>query len=361
MRPEPIPEPVRAADLALHALLGEVAFSKHLNPINEPEARRAFLSGRKAEPPFAYQPLLQADELLRRLDAVEPPRDHPAGALVGRCMDATRQLIVALRDRSPEAFDRMAREAGWYPDAELLGLQFTEDGQDEMPVDHTSADLIGHLRQALDARGMRDWVITEDPVMAARVLVDGAKREIRVKPHARFRRRDLDRLVVHEIDVHVQRTVNGQAQALRCFETGLPDSLATEEGLAMQAEQRAGVANPGVLSRQVAVIRAIDLGRRMGFRQLYELMSMEVGSALAWGIGLRIKRGLAHPGDPGVYAKDSVYLSGWKQVGDWLEAGGDLRHLYVGKVGLHDPIEQWADQGWLRWQHVPSLWQTGRG
>lgn len=361
MTAELIPEPVRTADAVHHALLGEVSFSRHLNPINEGEARRAFLSGRKAEPPFAYLPLVQADELLWRLDAAEPPRDHPAGALVGSCMDSTRQLIVALRDRSAEAFDSMARSSGWYPDADLLGLQFDESERDESPIEHNAPRLIAHLREALDQRGLIDWIIAEDPVMAARVLVDGAKRVIRVKPDARFRHRDLDRLVVHEIDVHVQRTVNGQAQALRCFETGLPDSLATEEGLAMQAEQRAGVANPGVLSRQVAVVKAIDLGRTIGFRELYEHLSQEVGSALAWGIGLRIKRGLAHPGRPGVYAKDSVYLSGWKQVGDWLEAGGDIRQLYVGKVGLHDPIEHWAAQGWLSWQAVPPLWYGGVG
>ena len=361
MKADLIPEPVRTADAVHHALLGEVSFSRHLNPINEGEARRAFLSGRKAEPPFAYLPLVQADELLRRLDAAEPPRDHPAGALVGSCMDSTRQLIVALRDRSAEAFDQMACSAGWYPDADLLGLQFDEHERDDSPIEHSAPRLIGHLREALDRRGLGDWTIDQDPVMAARGLVDDAKRVIRVKPDARFRQRDLERLVVHEIDVHVQRTVNGQAQALRCFETGLPDSLATEEGLAMQAEQRAGVANPGVLARQVAVIRAIDIGRKVGFRELYEQLSREVGSALAWGIGLRIKRGLARPGEPGVYAKDSVYLAGWKQVGDWLDAGGDIRQLYVGKVGLQDPIEQWAAQGWLSWQPVPSLWYRDSG
>lgn len=356
----PIPERVHLADQAHHALLREVSFSQHLNPLNEAEARRAFLHGRALEPPFRYQPLVEADALLRRLDDVEPPRDHPLGEVVGRCMDGTRLLIRALRDRSAESFDALAREGGWYPDPALLAVRFAPEPSDGGPFDVRADQMMERLRMALDERGMADWRILPDRVMAARVLVDGAKRVIRVSPDSLFRARDLDRLVVHEIDVHVQRAVNGQAQALRVFETGLPEALQAEEGLAMLAEQRAGVATPGALARQAVVVRAIDMARRVGFRELYEALAAEVGPGLAWGIGLRIKRGLARPGEPGVYAKDSVYLAGFLQVQAWLEAGRDMRALYVGKVGLRDPVGDWVAAGWVRWQPVPAIWSLSR-
>ena len=341
--PAEIPAPVLHADRVRHGVLQRVAFSRHLNPHNADAARRAFVRGAEA-PPFEYIPLLEADDVLRALDAAEPPRDHPAGALVGRCFDDTRRLILALRDRTAEAFDEMARAAGWYPDAELLALRFDAGLPDRERLDQSAQPVIARLREALVARGLHDWRVEEDTVMAARVLVDGAKRLLRVNPHARFRMRDIERLVVHEVDVHAMRAANGAAQPLCCFQTGLPGSLATEEGLAMVSEEAAGYCSPGMLARQTEVVAAIDRGRHLTFRELYDSIAEASGPGLAWGICLRIKRGLADPAKPGVYAKDSVYLRGRMLVRAWLQEGGDVRHLYVGKVSVHDPVADGAQR-----------------
>jgi hypothetical protein len=351
-----IPRPVLDADRIHHGILTRVVFSRHLNPCNADEARRAFLRGAEA-PPFAYTPLREADALLRILDEADPPRDHPAGALVGRCMDGTRLLVRALRDRTATAFDEMARAADWYPDPELLGLRFP-DARDPTALDVPAERIVRRLTAALEERGLEHWRVEEDTVMAARVLVDGAKRMLRVNPRARFRERDVERLVVHEIDVHAMRANNGMGQVLRCFQTGLPGSLATEEGLAMVSEAHAGHASPGVLARQVDVVRAIDRARHMGFRALYDVVAEELGPGLAWGIGLRIKRGLARPDLPGVYAKDSVYLRGQVLVKRWMDDGGDPSLLYVGKVSVTDPVQEWLDQGWVKPGRLPPTWAT---
>lgn len=354
-----IPEPVLRADQVHHEVLRSVAFSRHLNPVNAPEARHAFLRGAFA-PPFEYVPLVDADLHLARLDGAEPPRDHPAGELVGRCMDGTRLLLRALRDRTASAFHALAVRGGWYPGEELLALRFP-DADDLEPMSVSADRVMRRLREALAERGLEGWKVVADTVMAARVLVDGAKRIVRVNPQSRFRPRDVERLVVHEIDVHALRADNGQSQALRCFQTGLPNSLGTEEGLAMLTEERAGVASPGVLARQAHVVRAIDLARSLGFRDLYTELHGELGAGLAWGICLRIKRGLARPGQPGVYAKDSVYLSGRMALREWLDQGGDVRLLYVGKVGVDDPIERWVQQGWVTLCPVAPSWKGRRG
>jgi len=350
-----IPAPILDADRTHHGILTEVAFSRHLNPVNADAARVAFLRGAPS-PPFEYTPLREADALLRILDAAEPPRDHPAGALVGACFDGTRRLVLALRDRTAAAFDALALASDWYPSTSLLALRFP-DGRDPTPLDVPAARVIARLREALTERGLDTWRVEEDTVMSARVLVDGAKRMLRVNPRARFRERDVERLVVHEVDVHAMRAENGMQQRLRCFQTGLPGSLATEEGLAMVSEIHAGHGAPGVLARQVDVVRAIDLGRRLGFRPLYEQLEDEVGPGLAWGICLRIKRGLSRPDLPGVYAKDSVYLQGHQLVQRWLSDGNPPSLLYVGKVSVNHPVREWLDQGWLRPGPLPPTWR----
>jgi hypothetical protein len=351
-----IPEPVRAADEALYALLRRVAFSRHLNPINGTQVLRQFQ--RNQEPPcFEYEPLDNADSLKRELDSIMPGADHPAGELVCKAIASVHRLIHALDVRSADAFDAMNKAAGWYPDSELLAGEYTA-GSPIGPVDVPASELINHFSLAFQARGMSDWRITEDEVMSARVLVDSAKRLVRVNPKSMFRHNDLSRLVVHEIDVHARRATNGEKQPLWCFVTGLPGSLATEEGLAMVAEETSGTASLGVLARQAEVVWAIDKARSMGFRALYYSLCGRVGPGLAWGICVRVKRGLSHPEEPGVYAKDSVYLAGRNKVRKWLDAGGDIQCLYVGKVGVEDPVRDWLDQGWVKPQPVPALWSS---
>ena len=351
-----IPEPVRAADEALYALLRRVAFSRHLNPVNGTQVLRQFK--RNQEPPcFEYEPLENADALKRELDSIMPGADHPAGELVCKAIASVHRLIHALDVRSADAFDAMNEAADWYPDSELLAGEYTA-GSPSGPVDVSASELINHFRLAFQARGMSDWRITEDEVMSARVLVDSAKRLVRVNPKSMFRHNDLSRLVVHEIDVHARRATNGEKQPLWCFVTGLPGSLATEEGLAMVAEETSGTASPGVLARQAEVVWAIDQARSMGFRELYYSLCGRVGPGLAWGICVRVKRGLSHPEEPGVYAKDSVYLAGRNKVRKWLDTGGDIQSLYVGKVGIEDPVSDWLDQGWVQPQPVPALWSS---
>jgi hypothetical protein len=226
---------------------------------------------------------------------------------------------------------------------------------DSAPFSKDAKDLVRDLENALLERGMTDWRVELDPVMAARVLVDSAKMVLRVNSRARFRARDTAKLVAHEIDVHASRAVNGKRQSLRLFATGLPGSLETEEGLALYAEECAEAAAPGNAWRQGLVVQAVAWAEEMGFRELYERIAEEGGPGLAWGISLRVKRGLARPQAPGVYAKDVVYFRGLRTVRNWLEAGGCLNQLYVGKVAVHHPVQEWLDAGLIQPGGLPAL------
>jgi hypothetical protein len=350
-----VPAPIVQADQALHELYQRVHFSRFLNPVNAPDARRLFLAGAPA-PPFEYQAAVWADAELRNLDALPLVQDHPLGVLMARAIQGTRHFILALRDRTPEAFDALARSASWYPNAATLTAATSEVRDHDASAFTLQAGAVAAaLEQALVERGLLSWVVEMDPVMSARVLVDGAKRLIKVSPMSRFRDRDVARLIAHEVEVHAWRSANGSRQSLRLFSTGLPGSLETEEGLAMVAEERAGAASPGSAWRQSVVVRAISLGRTLGFRDLYRQVSALAGPGLAWGVCLRLKRGLERPELPGVYAKDVVYYRGLRRVRSWLAEGNSVANLYVGKVGIDDPVDQWLQEGWVTRQRVPPL------
>lgn len=350
-----IPKDTLAADQKIQKLLETVSFSRHLNPINVQQAYRAFNAG-SSIPPFEYIPLPDPDGILAFLTNINPQSSHPASDLIKEKIQSIRLLTIALRDRTQEAFAQLASAQNWFPTAELLALKFDEKSHDYSPMDQPAKTLIQQFKKALIKRGLHTWKVEEDTVMSARVLVDGAKHLLRVNPHSRFRVSDIRRLIVHEIDVHAIRSFNGSQQPLKLFQTGLPNSLQTEEGLAMVAEQKSRVQSPGTLSRQTEVVFAINLARKVGFFELYQTLKERNGPGLAWSISLRVKRGLKNPEQPGVYAKDSVYLAGWKEVTQWLKKGNDISLLYVGEVGIHHPVEQWIEQGWVRKFDVPKLW-----
>jgi hypothetical protein len=355
-----LPPELLEADARLHALHQQVRFSAYLNPLNAAEARAAFLTGTHPAPPFAYAPADWADDLLDALARLRVPREHPLGDALHASVQGTALTARALRDRTGESFHHLAEHAEWYPTPRGLAGTLPDlalaplRDDDEVAIPH--AQLLDALRGALpDGSG---WTVVSDPVMSARVLVAAAQREVRVAPSARFRRRDLRALVAHEIHVHVARARAGQRQPLRLFETGLHGAGATEEGLALHAEARVGALHPGTLARQRHVLRAVAHAREAGFAEVYEALVGDVGPASAWSIALRVKRGLADPARPGVYAKDTVYLEGFLQVHDTLSdaPARALAELYTGKVGVAHPVREWLAEGWLLPGEVPALW-----
>jgi hypothetical protein len=353
-----IPREVQEVDERLAELATRVAVAPHLNPTNLPAARRAFLAG-SLVPPFRYRPLPDADVLLAEVGRLRPPLSHPLGLLLAQARDELAIAVRALRDRSAAAFDAWNQVSGWYPRPRPRSPAAAPAppkpvGIPVVPAATFRATLIG----ALDERGWSDWKVELDPVMAARILVDTPRRLIRVRSDARFHADETDVLVAHEIDVHVCRAWNGARQRLRIFELGTPGSSATEEGLALLAETAAG--RPFDEGRHCVISAAATLAREASFADVYAFVEGAV-PGLGWSAAVRLKRGLARPGEPGVFARDASYYEGFHLVREWLAAGGDLRRLFAAKVKVQDPLDEWVARGWLRLDGRIPPWAAGAG
>lgn len=349
-----LPDEVAAADDALAAAYHATDPARLLNPLNVAEAQAAFLAGAD-EPPFRYAHNPTLRERAVALRALPLPESHPFGPLLRAAVSSFDAMAEALTERSAEAFERWAQLERWEEGADHAAEPAAEPTDAPEPL-IGAAHLRAALEGALHARGLGGWAVRWDEVMSARVLVESNQREIRVNPAARFRASDVPRLIAHELDVHVTRAQRGAAQPLRLFATGLPGSLQTEEGLAVLAEARVGTLSAASLARQADVRAAIRDARSLGFRALWESRRARFGPRGAFTLALRIKRGLATPGGPGVYAKDAVYGLGYATVRRWLGAGGPMGWMYVGKVGVHHPIGEWLEAGLITPGHVPPLW-----
>ena len=345
---------MRAVDEALFAAHHALDPAHLLNPLNVGEAQSAFFAG-EAEPPFRYGSSAALPEWQERLRSLTVPQQHTFSPLLNDALRSFDAMANALRYRTAEHFERWAVIEGWERGDASAPNTLGPTAHQPEPV-LGAAGMRQALEAAIHARQLTGWQVLWDEIMSARVLVESTQQQIRVNPRATFRQSDVRRLVAHEIDVHVTRAQNGRRQPLRMFSTGLPGNLQTEEGLAVAAEEQAGTLVPGAMARQAQIRAAIGLARQMGFRELWDRLRSTYGAQGAFSVTLRLKRGLTKPGSPGVYAKDAVYGLGWAAVQRWRNHGGDLNHLYVGKVALHHPVAEWLAEGLILPGTVPALW-----
>lgn len=190
------------------------------------------------------------------------------------------------------------------------------------------------LRQGLNAAGVTGWQITKENIVAS-ALVNMFEKRFKLKKKQRMHQRYINRLIVHEIGVHVLRYENGLRQPLKIFSTGLADYLPTEEGLAAYSEEQSGVLDPSMFRQYAGRVLAIQSALESDFVTTYKNLKTYFDSQTALKLTLRAKRGVDDTSQPGAFTKDYVYLKGYFDVKRFAKKH-DVRQLWLGKVSIRD-------------------------
>ena len=85
------------------------------------------------------------------------------------------------------------------------------------------------------------------------------------------------------------------------------------------------------------------MAQKMGFQDLFHYLksTFDVSDQLAWKLCLKSKRGYADSSVKGAFTKDALYFMGMREIDKFLDKGGDIADLYVGKVSVPDlPLVQ---------------------
>ena len=326
-----------------------LTLTSDLKPLNLLEEKEKFLlefaAGRHYDPTFSYEP----NNHLSQLETLQNFRKRfdDSGFVLAceyiRLIDDSIEWIELFANRNEAGFNTWLTSLYSFPDAEITQraeqeYMAVDNHQTQQPEPEISAVEASSLfAQALAERGMDNWeiVLEETP---ARMSVNALKKLIRIRTSSTFSHHDIKRLLVHEIDTHVQRNQNGNKQVYRLFSYGFPDYLETEEGLATYAEHRTGTAAPDATARYALRLLLCKWSENMGFMDLFtKALPFFSNPGKAFDAVARIKRGLSDTSLPGGYTKDQVYYSGYHRVSQL--PGNIIQKLYCGKIGIqHLPI-----------------------
>jgi len=328
--------------------------SYRLSPYNAPENRNeeqekvysAYGNGQIYNPQFLYKaspefPVAHIREFVKRL---EPDRS-PIEALYYEKASEALLAIYSVQTHNSDIITGASCLNYGLPDSQLLGQAYRI--LSEYPVsdvileqDISSEKAVEWMQIAMEHNGFQNWRAVTVESMNANISVERLDKQVHIRKEAMFSQRALERLLVHELGVHVLRYENGCVQPIHLFCNGFPGYIGTEEGLAVTNEEHSGMLEINTLRKYAGRVIAAHLALNQTFFQVFQTLVPLLGQEIAFEITIRTKRGFTDTAQPGAHTKDIYYLRGYLQIKTYLEQHPeDYPILFTGKIGLqHLPL-----------------------
>ena len=332
-----------SAALKTDRQLDEIArsfdFLLSISPINTDEAMHEFLGAAGGKPPrFRYRPLEVDPDIAKRdlyaidLAGLEDPLLETLFSEKRRELDHQLTMIAA---RNTSDFRPASMLQYGVVEPELLAAAHNILAATEGRP-RPAATMIGASEVATGARALIDDYACKDERFAAKVeirddlaaglMVSGGK--LMISSHTRMASHRLDALLAHEVSVHLLTWFNGSTQGLGIFRSGLARYEGVQEGLGVFAEWAVGgltTARIRLLAGRVVAVDAMLHGA--DFIACFEQLRQGHGfrPRTAFSIAARVFRS-------GGFAKDAIYLRGFKAVIDAVASGMPLDPFWIGKI-----------------------------
>lgn len=302
-------------------------FSSALHPQNVAEQKEKFLQGAIENPVFTYKNLN-----LPPVDFPELDSSVPLAGFYKDRMNLTIMLADLLRSvGDDDAF--VTRSAQVFPvlDVELPPVKYTTS-KDTGPR-LNSRDIAERFEAALHEYGLEDWSVQVLPDISSRMFVNQWQQVIGIRRNVKASAAEVERLVKHEIGVHVVRAANGRRQTEPLLHVGTRRGRLFEEGVACYIENPKG---PKRIFTRHQIVRTAQAG---SFRDTWQsLLDLGISEQTAWVMTLRVKRGLQNTAFPGAFTRDALYAQAFMDMKKYMEAGGKLPPLLSAPIH-HEEVQ----------------------
>lgn len=325
------------ADRKLDRISRSFDFLLSVSPIDTAKAFHRFVAeGEKKPPHFHYRPLtVDPDIAKRNLYAIDfRLLEDP---LLERLLDEKRHELdaqltmlgarntAAFRSASTMQYGTVKRDL--LDDATAI-LNAEEKGRprgetlDAQPIAEAAAALAARY-DAIEPGFTPDIQIRDD---VSGLMVSGAK--LFVGSGTVIPERRLKPLLAHEVSIHLLTHFNGAAQELTIFRTGLAGYEGIQEGLGVFAEWATGGLTRTRLRLLAARVVAVDaMQQGASFIDVFRALHRDHGFSKhgAFGVAARVFRS-------GGFAKDAIYLRGFRSVASLVASGASLEPFWLGKI-----------------------------
>lgn len=340
----------KQVDANICAIDEKIKLLYHLRPVNLAEEKTKFFSDQKSyNPKFIYPELkFNPDKLRRQLREIKTD-DNPLGKIFEKKRREIMRKIDLLTARGKEEFTEKSVQLYGKPDSKLVEQakailsqapkEIIRKGNGKL----TSQEVKKKIEQVLRRYSLK-W-----EVKIRKDLISGCttnkNKAILVKDGMMFSPDRVEALIVHEIETHLLTAENGSDQPYKIFQRGTAGYMTTQEGLACYNQEKYAhdKHKKFLIARNVL---AVDKMFSASFNELFWFVrDMGFNNAQAWGIAIRIKRGLTDTSKAGGFTKECIYLKGKISIEDFIKNGGSLEKLYIGKINISDldVIEQIED------------------
>jgi uncharacterized protein (TIGR02421 family) len=342
------------ADRVLSRIDSQLHLVPWLTPTNLEAQKTKFFAGTRPNPVFTYaRPTVNLTELEKALRGVSIPRSD-MGELLQQKAEELRIKIALVKSIGTSDLTGLSQTLYGVPDPRTVSeakevlKKPRQTPEQKETVRLTSGGVVKTLQDVLLQYGLDGWKVETSNEIISGVVVSTTRRKVLVRKNTVLDLSRLAPIITHEIETHVLTAFNGAQQPLEIFRQGFAGYLRTQEGLAAYnvTTQHPNLGRPLRFWARNAL--AVDLALRHSFADVFSAVR-ELGfdENFAFGVTVKVKRGLSDTSLPGAFTKDYLYLAGRRDVRVFIEEGGNIRDLYAGKIHLPN-IDQVLKLPWLK-------------
>jgi uncharacterized protein (TIGR02421 family) len=333
---------LRAADRILCEMDKSLHLLRELRPLNLEEELMRLHVDTHYNPVFLQrETTLNFDQMEAEIQGIETDTS-PLGILLMKKRKELLQKITLLRSRgNAKAFTAASLALYGAPSRTLIGFakahldkrkacQLNREGN--LPA--TKAKEI--FERTLQSYGLHEWQILIKADMVSDCAVGGEK--IFIRSGAFFTEEHIASLIAHEIETHVLTSENGALQPYKIFKRGFANYTDTQEGLAIYNQIR--LLSPDHEKRYLFAKNVLGIAYALdhSFAELRTYLREELGFKKEKAImkAIDFKRGINRTEEVGAFTRGLAYFRGYRAIEHFVQHGGDLRKLYVGKIAIED-------------------------
>lgn len=309
-----------------------------LTPLNYQEEQKKFFSSNHYNPQFTYQkeelpPVnLLLNTLWRELLSLYLPLD-----LESYSESLLYHFAHLHETRASIGSDHFAHNAKLlYPFRKLNPEKIAKDFPHLSFADSSGAPLMNAFEIQDYAR---NYIRTSEYLDSFAVVIDRSNQQtiratigkLIIGSAVTRNEQNVVRLIVHEIESHMLQRQNLLAGPAALFLRTQYDRELYAEGMALYNEIITNTITKSAYDLYFHRLKAVSMIDK-SFREIFEYLLNYMPKNKAYVTTYRVKRGMGDTGKAGGWAKDAVYLLGYKAVCDYLSNGGRREFLYQTQV-----------------------------